>query len=97
MKVKIYISGQITGIEERAIDLFKEAELHLLSEGYDVVNPMELNHDHDQEWLSYMQEDIEVMMTCRTIYMLKNWTNTLSGANIERDLAIALGYNIIYE
>jgi len=95
--MKIYISGQITGIEDQAPGLFKKAEEYLISQGYDVVNPMELVHGHDKEWLSYMQEDIEAMMTCRTIYMLKNWTNTLSGANIERDLAIALGYNIIYE
>jgi hypothetical protein len=93
---KIYISGQITGIEYEAEVLFAEAEHILINRGFEVVNPTTINHKHDLSWLSYMKVDIVALMGCSAIYMLKNWTNS-KGAEIERNLAISLGYKIIYE
>lgn len=96
-KTKIYISGKITGLlESEALELFEQAEKVCIEMGYEPVNPMKLNHDHDKSWIAYMKEDIIAMMSCDAIYMLNNWENS-SGAKIERNIAIELGFEIIYQ
>ena len=94
--MKIYIRGKITGIEETAPQLFKAAEEFLKAKGYEVVNPMTINHDHDKSWLNYMKTDIIALMECDAIFMLENWEES-KGALIENFNAIALGYDIIYQ
>ena len=97
MRNKIYISGQITGIERDAPYLFDKAEAKLIEMGFkEVVNPMTIKHNHDLTLLSYMRADIVALMDCDSIYMLSNWTNS-RGAEIERKLAIDLGFKIIYQ
>jgi len=91
---KIYISGKITGIEETAPQLFKDAEDFLKAKGSEVVNPMTINHDHDKSWLNYMKTDIVALMECDSIFMLENWEES-KGACIEHSLAIKLGYDIM--
>lgn len=93
---KVYISGKITGIEQYAPLLFAEAELTLIEEGFEVVNPTTLKHEHDLTWSSYMKECIKALTDCDMIYMLGNWTDS-RGADIERRIAIDLGMTVIYE
>jgi hypothetical protein len=93
---RIYISGKISGIEEQAVEIFANAESALINMGYEVVNPMTLNHDHDKSWHSYMKEDIKAMCDCDSIYMLHNWTDS-KGAIIEHAIAIQIGLNPIYQ
>lgn len=65
MKVgtKIYISGKISGIENEAPELFAKAEKELQAMGFETVNPMTLNHQHDKSWHSYMRENA-MLSTC---------------------------------
>lgn len=93
---KIYISGKITGIEAQAPALFSMAENQLKQEGYEVVNPMLLSHNHDKSWESYMKEDIKAMLDCDSIYMLKNWAHS-KGASVELSIARSLGLKIIWQ
>lgn len=94
---KIYISGQITGLEiEEAEALFSEAEKHLLACDFEVVNPMTIEHNHDKSWGSYMRADLIALMDCDTIYMLNNWTKS-KGAEIERKLALDLSLSVTYQ
>ena len=58
MATKIYISGKISGIENEAPELFTKAEKELQAKGFETVNPMTLNHEHDKSWHSYMKEDV---------------------------------------
>ena len=60
---KVYISGKITGIENEAPELFAKAEKELQSKGFETVNPLTLNHQHDKSWHSYMKEDIKALHT----------------------------------
>lgn len=92
---KIYISGKITGIDNYA-ELFENAENLLKSKGFEVINPVKLNHLHDKTWQSYMKEDIKALMDCDAIYMLKNWHQS-KGAIIEKKLASEVGIQIINE
>ena len=48
MKKKIYISGQISNLKfEDAEWLFDQTEIYLTNIGYDVVNPIRIEHNHD--------------------------------------------------
>lgn len=94
---KIYISGQITNLAFLdSFALFEQAEKELTKKGFEVINPMTIEHDHDLSWLNYMRTDIKVLVDCDVIYMLSNWTNS-KGAEIERKLAIDLGIDVMYE
>lgn len=95
MTKKIYISGQITGLDYKvAKELFSKAEYELKSMGFIPVNPMTIKHDHDETWLSYMKQDIKALMDCDGIYLLSNWMFS-KGATIERDLAYKLGLLVL--
>ena len=93
---KIYISGKISGIEDKALHLFNKAEDNLTDLGYEAINPMALNHDHDKSWHSYMKEDVKALCGCDVIYMLSNWTDS-KGAIIEHTIAMYLGLEVIYQ
>ena len=96
MKIKVYISGKITGIESEAAELFAKAERSLQANGHDTVNPMTINHDHDKSWLSYMKAGIKEMLECSHVFMLSNWTDS-KGAIFEHLIALNLGLKIIYQ
>jgi phosphoglycerate kinase len=78
---QVFIAGALMN------DIFK-------AKGYEVVNPMTINHDHDKSWLNYMKTDIIALMECDGIFMLDNWEES-KGACIEYYLAIKLGYEVI--
>ena len=93
--MKVYISGRITNqpdFQQR----FSEAEQQLISQGHEVVNPVNLPHDHDKRWHSYMKECLKSMLDCDAIYMLSNWMQS-EGAIIERAIADSLNFKIIHQ
>ena len=94
--MKIYISGKITGMEAEARELFNLAEAELRFRGFDPVNPMALNHEHDGSWHSYMRQDVKALCDCDAIYMLTNWADS-KGAIIEHTIAMHLGISVLYE
>ena len=86
--MKIYISGQITGlklVDARA--LFERAEILLQERGYIPVNPMKLNpHTVGKTWKEYMLDDLNALFDCEAIYLLDNWQDS-KGARIEYQVA----------
>ena len=95
-ETKIYISGKITGMEEQARELFAKTEQELIDKGYYyVINPMELKHEHDKSWESYMKECVKALCNCDVIYLLPNWSDS-KGATIEKTIAEFLGIKIHY-
>jgi hypothetical protein len=96
MATKIYISGKISGIENEAPELFAKAETELQAKGFETVNPMTLNHEHDKSWHSYMKEDVKALCECDEIFMLSNWIDS-KGAIIEHTIAMYLGLKVRYE
>jgi len=94
--MKIYISGQITGVTEkeytenfddarRAIYLNIDKEVHNI-EGvyYDaIINPLEIKPLFGiKKWLWFMISDIKELNKCTHIAMQKNWIES-RGAIIE--------------
>jgi hypothetical protein len=97
MNNRIYISGKITGMDEKeAFRIFEDAEKKMKELGYNVINPMKLPHKHDKSWISYMEDDIEALMKCDSIFMLPNWRES-NGARIEHQIALCKKMIILYE
>lgn len=96
MKKRIYIAGKITGMEERAKELFQDAEDYLRNLEHEPVNPMKLEHKHGGKWQDYMKEGILAMMDCDAVFMLENWRDS-EGATIEHKIAVKLKMLIFYQ
>jgi hypothetical protein len=96
---KIYISGQISGLEpEDAESTFNKMEKTLRAQGYSVVNPTRLGIEDvsGKGWDYYMKKGIKLLLDCDAIYMLQNWTKS-RGARIEWKLAYDLDMTIYLE
>ena len=95
--MKIYISGQITGLPLPDVrHRFEDAESFLDEIGFDVVNPMKNGLEQDATWNEHMVRDIALLLPCDAIYMLDNWINS-TGAQIEYDTAMRTKKDIWFE
>ena len=97
-KMKIYISGQITGLDlETAKANFQKAEDYLRSIGHsDIVNPMKIHPEgNSYTWAQYMRADLTALMDCDAIFLLPKYYLS-RGANIEKRLAEDIELTIIY-
>lgn len=97
-KENIYISGPISGQEQNAKKSFLKAYHMLNREGYYAINPFDIgNQLNCKKWNEYMREDLKEMISrSNQIYMLDGWVHS-KGARLEHDIAISLGFNIIYQ
>src|SRR5215469_16538110 len=94
---KCYIAGKVTGLSEQEYrSKFRNAEIAVTVLGYEPINPVEMDHDHDKTWLSYMREALTQFMVCDLLYVLPDWEDS-RGARIEVQLAKDLGIPIIFE
>lgn len=97
----IYISGKISGLPMmEVVEKFETAERLLAAAGYNVINPVKLDHSKNEQrdWTLYMKTDLRAMLEhdCNYIYMLSCWQSS-PGARVELQTAIALGYSVIWE
>lgn len=92
----IYISGPITGVKNY-IRNFMEAEIRLIEEGWQVINPVKMGSvlPVDASWEDFMKIDFVLLSHCSTIYMLPNWEKS-AGAKAEMTFAKNNGINILY-
>lgn len=95
MSKKIYISGKISGATDDEIALFEKAEIVLKEEGWDVVNPLKLNHDHELTWEAYMKVDIKALLDCDAIYLLPTYKDNSKGAALEVVIAYSLNFQVV--
>lgn len=97
MKQTIYIAGKVTGEpQEPTARKFKKAQQHFEAKGYDVVNPIELINNPQEDWHVAMNKCLEALEFCDAIYMLPCYTNS-RGATIEHKTAQKMGIAIYYE
>lgn len=101
----IYISGKITGLDEQATrERFKKAQKLWMGKGYNVINPFNLYDGLKDagtrwdfsKWGDVMIVDLMTLNRCDAIYMLDGWADS-PGARIEREFAIRIGLQVIYE
>jgi hypothetical protein len=100
-KQTVYLSGPVSGIADGNKHLFKHAQLFYEKEGFNVVNPLELNshvEGSDAEvWRECMRNCIHAMMQLGkedVFVMLPNWEKS-RGAKFERELAEVLGIRTV--
>jgi len=94
---KIYISGQITGLQpEKAREKFERAEELIRQMGAEPVNPMKNGLPENAPWELHMALDIVLLMGCESIYLLPDWEHS-RGATLEKTIAELTGKQLIYE
>jgi hypothetical protein len=90
-KPKIYLSGPITGREEKEYKAdFNNAELYLTGLGYDVINPTSEVVIENGSWEDYMKRDLVLLLRCDYIYLLDGWEYS-KGARLEYNIACDVG------
>lgn len=99
----VYLSGPMTGIENWNYEQFKDASEKLLSDGAAFVfNPAVRGVKDPKPHEYYMLVDLHELTQSydgKPIYdviaMLPGWGNS-QGAKLERDVAIAIGLEVMY-
>lgn len=93
--MKIYISGMITGCPiEAAREKFDQAARQIEAFGHTPVNPFDNGLDPSATWEQQIVKDIELLLGCDAIYLLKDWEQS-RGARIEENVAREYGLEII--
>ncbi len=101
-KEKIYISGQISGLErEKYVTEFNKAFFYLFSFPDKIpVNPVKqtefLYNSGCKSWLVYIIYDIFTLFFCDAIYMLSNYRNS-RGAKLELFFARLFRKKVYFE
>ncbi len=91
--LRIFISGKVSGGEYYTTRRkFSDAEKHLESLGYQVINPMLLCEKH-WSWLRCMAVCLWHLSKCHGICLLPDWRHS-RGARIEYRLACSLKKDI---
>lgn len=94
---KVYISGAISNgdINERKKE-FEKMENYLRACGFKPVNPFNNNIPHEAKWEVHMKKDLQMLLQCDGICMLKGWKQS-KGANIEYNIAKACGIKVFID
>jgi len=94
---KVYVSGPITNADPRvqadSLRRFHAAEAAPVALGYVVANPAKNGLPESAPWHEHMRADIRMLMDCGAVCLLPGWANS-RGANVEHDLARALGMQV---
>ena len=96
-RVKVYISGPITGIDpEVCRTRFEKAEDELKQQGFIPVNPLKNGLPDTATYDEHMKRDLEMLADCGIIYMLNGWERS-NGCRIEFNTAITAKKPILFE
>jgi hypothetical protein len=91
---RLYISGPMTGLPELNFPAFNQAARALRREGFEVVNPAEINDDCELDWHACLRADIKALCDCDLIVLLPGW-ETSNGAHLELHVAHRLGLRVV--
>ncbi|MGL5181011.1 DUF4406 domain-containing protein [Herbaspirillum huttiense] len=92
---RIYVAGPMSGLPELNFPAFHAAAAELRAQGFDVVNPAEINPDPAAGWVACMRADIAQLVTCDEILLLPGWENS-RGVTLERHIALKLEMGVRY-
>ena len=90
-----YVAGKITGLPKSDVKgKFNVITNQLRSMGYNVIEPIAVN-DETRTWDDAIRSDIKKMLECDEVHLLPDWQDS-KGAQLERDIALRLGMQVIY-
>lgn len=106
---RVYVAGPMTGLPELNFPAFHREAARLRAEGFDVVNPAEINGGADElvamanmdanqvaaHWRACMRNDIRELVTCDSIVLLPGWERS-RGASLEHYIARQLDLKVVY-
>lgn len=90
---RLYLSGPMTGLPDLNFPAFNRAARALRREGFEVVNPAEINEDADLDWHACLRADIKALCDCDVIVLLPGWEGS-NGAHLEVHVAHRLGLSV---
>ena len=90
---RIYIAGPMTGLPELNFPAFHAEAEKLRAQGFEVVNPAEVNPDTTMSWEECMRRDIAELVTCHAVRLLHGWERS-RGAQLEHHIAFSLGMRV---
>lgn len=95
MNKTAYIAGKVTGLpKNHVVSKFNTVEDQLISMGYQVVKPQAVYEDN-ASWDVAVRGDIKKMLECDEVHLLPDWQDS-RGAQLERDIALRLGMQVVY-
>jgi len=95
MSKTIFIAGKVSGLPENQVkEKFSRAAEELAMMGYKVVSPASL-YEREKSWEDVTRDNIRYMLECDEVHLLPCWQES-RGAQLERDIAIRLGMQVIY-
>ena len=95
MSRTVYVAGKITGLPiEEVKSKFNHITNQLNGMGYHVVSPVGVSDD-SKTWDDAVRNDIKQMLECDEVHMLPDWQES-RGAQLERDIALRLGMEVVY-
>ena len=95
MKKTAYVAGKITGLPKEDVnDKFNMIADELAEMGYQVVKPVSVSDD-SRSWEDGVRSDIKTMLECDEVHLLPDWQES-RGAQLERDIAVRLGMQVVY-
>ena len=96
MNQTIYIAGKVTGeLPEPTAKKFKNMQIELEGKGFDVVNPIEVVNNSNENWYTAMGMCLQALESCDAIFMLPCYKDS-KGAKIELKTAKDLGIQVYY-
>lgn len=96
-KLLVYISGKISGLDKKECsEIFEKAKEKLESNGFVGITPFDVYDGENKNWGYCMIKDLEYIMKCDAIYMLKNYEDS-EGAIIELKFAKRMGLITMFE
>lgn len=95
MNKTIFIAGKVSGLPtDQVQNKFNRAAQELSEMGYQVITPASL-YDRAKSWEEVTRDNIRYMLDCDEIHLLPCWQES-RGAQLEREIALRLGMNIVY-
>lgn len=88
-KMRIYISGPISGLPYEAVRRRFERDKRDLAAAFEPVSPLENGLPPEAPWEEHMKRDLEILATCDGIYLQTGWENS-KGCRIELNTALTL-------
>lgn len=95
--MKLYISGPMSYRAQHNFPAFHAVAKSLRKNGFDVVNPAELDEGTDTTgWKhsDYLKRDIRLLLDCDGVATLPEW-QTSKGARMEVDVALGLNMPVM--
>jgi len=93
---KVYLSGPMAGIQDHNFPAFHKWAKALREAGYEIINPAEINADHDgKTWEDCLRNDVKELCGCDAIALMPGWEKS-KGANLELHIAHRLGLEVIH-